>query len=262
MASAEQKRLGAQRRRRTAAPPRSTRYGSRQSSCSEFVRIRLRWNQPFSSFASPIRSPHQRSSPERLTKRLTPLGDSVRDSFVLYSRTGRLMFDPGKAASLVLIGLLLQVTCPAQTDPWELVKQLPSGTKVYVRLLSGKSVVGMMVGSDNRGLSVRRPQGNITVFGKPDVEQVAFVNGISRKRKAAYGGAIAGGVMSVMAGLACGSNEGCCGTQQTCSSAEVVGVVAFIGAVGAGIGFLIPQHKRVIYRFPPKAPNVPGTPSH
>src|SRR5690349_6545527 len=106
------------------------------------------------------------------------------------------MLNPGKTVSLILIGLLLPAICPAQNDSWNLVKQLAPDTKVYVRLLSGKSVVGALAGSDNSGLSVRHPRAAVTVFAKSDIEHVVLVNGISRKRKAAYGGAIAGAVMS------------------------------------------------------------------
>jgi hypothetical protein len=97
------------------------------------------------------------------------------------------------------------------------------------------------------GLRVRQGKNEITPLAKSDIGQVSAVTGMSRGRKALIG-FLVGGVAGVTtmaidcAGHSAGSE---CG-----KGSDKPVVFALVGAIGALIASLFPQHKRVIYATP------------
>jgi hypothetical protein len=150
------------------------------------------------------------------------------------------------AAALVLAALLYQQTSLAQVDPWERIKLIDQGKKVNVKLHSGRTVNGRMESWDTGGLGVRQGKDKVVPVAKSDVAQVAMVGGLSRARKAAYAGLIAGGITGGLMGAACSSSDCDVSVPAMAASAAVV-----VGGIAAGIAALFPQHKEVIYQARP-----------
>lgn len=155
------------------------------------------------------------------------------------------------ALALLLMALLYQQTCLAQVDPWERVKLIENGKKVQVKLHSGKTLNGKMEEWSTDGLAVRQGKNKVVPVAKADVEQVAMVSGMSRKRKFAWGAGITGGVYSGLLGGACAASRGC---ELDIPPGVLVAGIASLSAMVGGIAALFPQHKEVIYR----AQQAPG----
>jgi hypothetical protein len=155
--------------------------------------------------------------------------------------------------ALMVVALLYQQMCLAQVDPWERVKLIEEGKKVQVKLLSGKTLNGNMAAWNPEGITVRQGKDKVVPVAKSDVAQVAMVSGMSRGRKAAYAGLIAGGITG-------GITAAECAKYRCVPSAGVVVVV--VGAVWAGIAggiaALFPPHKEVIYTAAASAPGGPA----
>ncbi len=151
------------------------------------------------------------------------------------------------AIVLLLVQLLCWQTCFGQVDQWEQVKLIGDGKKVSVKLHSGETVNGRAEGWTVDGLRVRQGKNEITALAKSDIAQVSAVTGMSRGRKALIGFMVGGvvGVTTMAIDCAGHSPGSVCG-----KGSDKPVVFALVGAIGALIAFLFPQHKRVIYTAP------------
>lgn len=160
------------------------------------------------------------------------------------------------AIALVLMALLYHQTCLAQVDAWERTKLIEQGKNVSVKLHSGQMLQGRMESWNTDGLSVRQGNDKVVPVAKSDVAQVAMVTGMSRGRKAAYAGLIAGGIGGGLTAVACVNSSSTCDVPP---AALAAGGALVWGGIAAGIAALFPQHKEVIYAAPfaPSAPEAP-----
>jgi hypothetical protein len=137
----------------------------------------------------------------------------------------------------------------AQVDPWERVKLIEPGKSVHVKLNAGRTVKGRMESWTAEGLTVRQGKDKVVNLTKSEVARVAMVTGMSRGRKAAYGGAIGGAIgAGVTAGI-------CAASICDYPGAVTAGGALWVGGLAAGIAALFPQHKEVIYTASPAGTN-------
>jgi hypothetical protein len=94
------------------------------------------------------------------------------------------------------------------------------------------------------GLGVRQSKDKVVAVAKSDVAQVAMVGGLTRQRKAAYAGLVAGGITAGLLVVACASAGGC----DVNPAALAAGGAIWVGGIAAGVAALFPQHKEVIYQ--------------
>jgi hypothetical protein len=150
--------------------------------------------------------------------------------------------------SLVLVATLslsplawAQNTSAANHD-WSALKAVASGSKLAVKLKSGKTVEGKLSGSSDTALS-------LTVGGKPvdlnreDVLRVYEVKGKSATKATLIGAAVGAGAGAAV-GAAGGDSNGLAPTR-----AQLAAGLSVLGAgAGALIGFAIGRggHKRVL----------------
>jgi hypothetical protein len=150
--------------------------------------------------------------------------------------------------ALMLVALLFQQTILAQLDSWEQVKQIKTGKKVQVRLFSGKTVNSKMEAWSADGLTVRqRDQAGSVTLAKSDVAEIVAL-GMSRRHKALIGFLVGGGGGVTTMAIDCAGHA---------PKGEICGrgsdgpvVFALVGGIGALVGSLFPQNKKVIYRAP------------
>lgn len=137
--------------------------------------------------------------------------------------------------------------------PYSVGKMIEEKKKVQVKLHSDKTVNGRMEAWSTDGLSVRQGKNRVVPVAKSDVAQVAMASGMSRGRKAAYAGLIAGGITG-------GITVVTCAKYRCVPSAGVVvlGVGAAWGGIAGGIAALFPPHKEVIYTAATSAPGDPA----
>lgn len=144
--------------------------------------------------------------------------------------------------SLVLIAsLLLSPVVSAQTagNDWSALKAVAAGSKLSVKLKSGRSVEGRLTGVSDDTLS-------LTVGGRPtelkaaDVLSVYRIGGSSAKKGALIGLAVGGG-----AGLAVGLAGSSADDSFNELDAPVTAGLAVLGAgAGALIGYAIGRSRR------------------
>lgn len=162
------------------------------------------------------------------------------------------------AVVLLLLVVLHHQTCLAQVEPWQRVNLIEQGKRVHVKLHSGKTVKGKMESWNTDGLTIRQGKDKIVSLTKSDVAQVVMPIGMSRGRKAAYGGLIGGGIGAALFGAVCAGAEGGCYAP---TAAVAAGAALWIGGIAAGIAALFPQHKEIIYRAESAQPRsgIPGS---
>jgi hypothetical protein len=145
---------------------------------------------------------------------------------------------------LLAASLMLSPVVSAQnaTNDWSALKAVASGSKLSVKLKSGKSVEGKLTGVSDDSLS-------LTVGGKPtdikavDVLRVYRVGGSSAGKTALIGAAVGAGVGAAV-GAAGGDDDGFAPTKGQAAA----GLAALGGGAGALIGYAIgrSRHKRVL----------------
>lgn len=164
------------------------------------------------------------------------------------------------AMVLMLAALIFQLTAFAQTDAWARVQLVQPGKKIYVRMVTGSAVTGIMAGWSENAVTVRRGKDKVVVIQKSNVAQVAMVSGMSRGRKALITGLITAGAVGGLVAAACRS-QNCCGssTGTTCSNGQLAGSVLVWALIGSGVAALFPQHHEVIFRAAPAAAKAGST---
>lgn len=146
------------------------------------------------------------------------------------------------AFGLVLIAsLLLSPVASAQTasGDWSSLKAVETGSKLSVKLRTGKTVEGRLTGVSDDGLS-------LTVGGKPtelkagEVLRIHRVGGSSAKKGALIGLAVGGG-----AGLAVGVAGSSADDSFNDLDAPITAGLAVLGAgAGALIGYAVGRSRR------------------
>jgi hypothetical protein len=111
---------------------------------------------------------------------------------------------------------------------------------VNVKLHSGQTVNGRMESWNAEGLGVRQGRDKVVAVAKSDVAQVAMVGGLTRQRKAAYAGLIAGGITAGLMVAACASGGGC----DVNLAAAAAGGGVWVGGIAAGIAALFPSTRK------------------
>lgn len=146
------------------------------------------------------------------------------------------------AASLLLSSAASAQDTPAATGDWSGLKTVTPGSKLAVKLKSGKTVKGKLSGISDTALSLS--VGDKTVdFNRDDVHRVHRVGG-QKAAQATLIGAGVGAGMGVVAGVAGGDEDGFGPTKSQAAAA--------LGVVGAGVGALVglaigkSRHRRVL----------------
>jgi hypothetical protein len=157
----------------------------------------------------------------------------------MFEGSRRLTFSLVLAASL-----LLAPVASAQTagNDWSALKAVETGSKLSVKLKTGKTVEGRLTGVSDEALS-------LTVGGTPtdlkavDVLRVYRVGGSSAKTGALVGAVVGGG-----AGAAVGAAGGDDGFGTPTKGQMAAGLAVLGGGVGALAGYAIgkSRHKRVL----------------
>ena len=137
------------------------------------------------------------------------------------------------AASLLLPSVTSAQTPTAPTGDWSALRTVGQGDKLHVKLKSGKTVKGKMVGVSDTALSLTVSD-RTTEVSRDDVQSVHRVTNRSAK-KATLIGAGAGAAVGAVAGAATSDDN-----DFIFSKGEAAAVLAGIGAgVGAIAGFAI-----------------------
>ena len=153
----------------------------------------------------------------------------------------RLAFSLILAASLLLSPV---VSAQTATGDWSALKAVATGSKLSVKLKTGKTVEGKLAGVSDDALS-------LTVSGKPtdikaaDVQRVYRVGGASAGKTALIGAAVGAGTGAVV-GVAAGDDED--DFPIVTKGQAAAGFAVLGGGVGALIGYAIgkARHKRVL----------------
>jgi hypothetical protein len=149
--------------------------------------------------------------------------------------------------ALVLLGMLIPLTCFAQSDAWERVRLIEPGKRVKVVRLDGKSLSGKMQAWSSEEIVILQGKGKVVQVARTDVATVALQAGMSRARKAGWAALIGAGLGFAVFGGACAGSGEC--------DAPPAGVGAsgaiFVGGFAAGVAALIPPHKELIYTAKP-----------
>lgn len=159
-------------------------------------------------------------------------------------RTGRnrLTISLALAMSLLLSSVTLAQDGAASTNDWSALRTVASGSKLSVKLKSGKKVEGKMSGVSDTALT-------LTVSKKPvelsrqDVLSVHQITGASAAKMTLIGAGVGAGVGAAIGAATSDDNDFIFSRGQ---SAAVVGVIG--AGVGALTGFLVgkSRHKRVL----------------
>ena len=145
------------------------------------------------------------------------------------------------ALSLALIAsLLLSPVASAQTasGDWSALRAVEAGSKLSVKLKTGKTVEGRLTGVSDDALS-------LTVGGRPtdlkagEVLRVYRVGGSSAKTGALVGAAVGGG-----AGAAVGASGGDDGFGVPTRGQLAAGLAVLGGGVGALVGYAVGRGRR------------------
>lgn len=151
----------------------------------------------------------------------------------------------GLTLSLVLIAsLLLSPVASAQTatNDWSGLKSIASGSKLSVKLKTGKTIDGRVTGVSDDALSLT-VGGRATDVKAVEVMRVYRVGGGSGKTGALVGAAVGAG-----AGAAVGAAGGDDGFGAPSKGQMAAGLAVLGGGVGTLVGFAIgkSQRKRVL----------------
>lgn len=156
-----------------------------------------------------------------------------------------------RAFSLVLVAsLLLSPVASAQTaaNDWSALKAVETGSKVSVKLRTGKTVEGKLTGVSDDGLSLsvkNRP----VELKREDVQSVYQVRGKSATRATLIGMAVGGGAGAVAGAVGDSSSDGF----ETIDSAATAALTVLGAGVGALTGYLIGRRGRkrvLVYEAP------------
>ncbi len=132
------------------------------------------------------------------------------------------------------IGLLLAPLLQAQESQWQELAQIKAGTKVQVVERSLKSTSGRFVRVSETDVTLK-VENNEVVVPKSQVYRVS-ISGKNRKRNTLIG---------LAAGAAAGAGLGAAANQVVGDARVIPGMALSFGALGAGIGALVPAAKTV-----------------
>jgi hypothetical protein len=156
----------------------------------------------------------------------------------------RLTFSLLLAASLLLSPV---VSAQTTTGDWSGLKAVASGSKLSVKLKTGKTVEGKLTGVSDDGLSLTAG-GKATDFKTVDVLRVYRVGGSSAGKAALIGAAVGAGT-----GAAVGASGGDEGFGPS-NGVFAAGFAVLGGGAGALIGYAVgrSRHKRVLVYDAPR----------
>lgn len=122
----------------------------------------------------------------------------------------------------------------AQTNDWAVVTHLLPGLKVKLVTTDGRSHVGNVRSVTEDGIQIGKAQ----LIPKQHVRQVLLMSPNHRGRNALIGLGIGGG-LGFASSMTC-TGEGFDWGKSACAAT----FIPFMGAVGAGIGALVPSHSK------------------
>ncbi|MGB9181698.1 MAG: hypothetical protein WCB68_20880 [Pyrinomonadaceae bacterium] len=145
-------------------------------------------------------------------------------------------------ASLLLSPVVLAQSTAVQAGDWSALRTVAQGSKLSVKLKSGKTVEGKLSGVSDTALSLSVKGSNVDL-SRDDVQRVYQVSGKSAAKATLIGAAVGAGAGAAV-GAAGGDDDGFAPTK-----GQAAAGLAVLGAgVGALTGYLIGRggHKRVL----------------
>lgn len=146
-------------------------------------------------------------------------------------------------ASLLLSPAALAQNATAQTGDWSALKTVAQGSKLSVKLKSGKSVDGKLNGVSDTALSLA-VKGQTVDVSRDDVQRVYQLKGKSAKKETLIGAGVGAGAGAVIGAVGSSADDGF----DKLDHAVTAGLTVLGAGAGALTGYLIGRggHKRVL----------------